>query len=122
LRGIFLLVLGGVFFFFVPRWIVGLRMDWLDRAGDYGVAISVKRDKNTQKKWEKGKGKGEKKEETYHFYLGEHECFPGTMTTVSYVEGGKNIKNGKNLIFPQHPTPKLKEIKWKKKRYLSSLN
>jgi hypothetical protein len=45
-------------------------MDWLDRAGDYGVAISVKRDKNTQKKWEKGKGKGKKKGRDISFLFG----------------------------------------------------
>jgi hypothetical protein len=36
-------------------------MDWLDRAGDYGVAISVKRDKNTQKNGKRERGKGKKR-------------------------------------------------------------
>jgi len=43
-----------VFFFLFPpflRWIAGLWMDWLDWAGDCGVAISsVKRDENTRRK------------------------------------------------------------------------
>lgn len=35
---------------FVPRWIAGLWVDWLDWGGDHSAAISsVKRDKNTKK-------------------------------------------------------------------------